>query len=64
MGTMNNELGIRGNRNGTLVLVNGNPVALAHQALSFPAILAVPMAGRISMVLPGRILRPKVKARN
>ena len=27
MGTMNNELGIRGNRNGTLVLVNGNPVA-------------------------------------
>ena len=27
MGTMSNELGIRGNRNGTLVLVNGNPVA-------------------------------------
>lgn len=27
MGTMNNELGIRGNRNGTLVLVNDNPVA-------------------------------------
>ncbi|MGM9582023.1 MAG: TonB-dependent receptor plug domain-containing protein [Anaerovibrio sp.] len=27
MGTMNNELGIRGNRNGTLVLVNGNPIA-------------------------------------
>lgn len=27
MGTMNNELGIRGNRNGTLVLINGNPVS-------------------------------------
>ena len=27
MGTMNNELGIRGHRNGTLVLLNGNPVS-------------------------------------
>ena len=27
MGTMNNELGIRGHRNGTLVLLSGNPVS-------------------------------------